>query len=107
MPSPWLVHTRGFEMRGNGKTSAGILRTIANALECPNHWFKFVDHEGVTYTKEFAESFASGIRNSCDNNCLTHMYVDIRGGLPCLMYDHASQLAVVVDSERSEPLNAK
>jgi len=38
-------------LRGTGRTTAGILRTIAHALENPGKWVPFTDHSGCRSPK--------------------------------------------------------
>lgn len=45
------------KLRGTGRTTAGILRTLAHALENPDRWVPFTDHSGKTNPIVFIPMF--------------------------------------------------
>ena len=62
------------KMRGSGRTTSGMLKAIAHALDNPGQWVPFTDHSGQSN-----EHYAKQLRQMADLLCL-RMTVNHRDG---------------------------
>lgn len=84
--------TVGENLRGFGLSTASCLKCIAFALENPNTWVTFRDHEGEEATRRHSEGFAGGIEELCQALKLASYEVDIHNGLPRLRFTLHSRI---------------
>ena len=75
-------------MRGTGRTTAGLLRVIAQAIESPGRTFVFADHAGPQ--RGSAPDFANAIRGMVDTLKLEDMSVSVHAWQVHVRSNHVS-----------------
>jgi hypothetical protein len=69
---------------GSGRTTAGLMITLAKAIQNQGEWITYIDHSGIEKTKERVESFLGCLKSKAEENHLLDFEFDIINSLPAV-----------------------